>query len=127
MSTSNVFYKGFSTANWLKTKSLAISDIESVKTDLQNHIYTRLGERIMQPSFGTRIPEMAFEQNDEETSRIINEDITKVINYDPRVELISLEILPFVDNNAIIVYVELLYLELNVTDVLQIDVKLGSF
>jgi phage baseplate assembly protein W len=127
MTVSNVFYKGFSTANWLKNKSLAISDIESVKVDLQNHIYTRLGERIMQPSFGTRIPEMAFEQNDEETSRIINEDITKVINYDPRVELISLDILPFVDNNAIVVLVELLYLELNVVDVLQIDVKLGSF
>jgi phage baseplate assembly protein W len=127
MTTSNVYYKGFSTANWLKNKSLAISDIESVKVDLQNHIYTRLGERIMQPSFGTRIPEMAFEQNDEETSRIINEDITRVINYDPRVELISLDILPFVDNNAIVVLVELLYLELNVVDVLQIDVKLGSF
>ena len=124
MSTS--IYKGFSTNNWLKTKSLTISNIEAVKADLQNHIFTRIGERIMQPSFGTRIPELAFEPNDEETSRIINEDIMKVIDYDPRVELISLDILPFVDNNAIIVLVELLYVEMNVVDVLQIDVKLGS-
>lgn len=116
-------YRGFSTANWLKNKSLLISDIETIKHDLQNHIFTRLGERVMQPTFGTRIPEMTFEQNDEQTIKIIRDDVLKVIEYDPRVKLISLEVYPIPDNNAIIVLVSVLYVEFEVEDVLRIDVK----
>ena len=116
-------YKGFSTANWLENKSLIISDIETIKHDLQNHIFTRLGERVMQPGFGTRIPEMAFEPNDEATIKIIRDDILTVINYDPRVELVSLEVLPIPDNNTIIVLVTVLYIEFEVQGELRIDVK----
>jgi len=116
-------YKGFSTANWLENKSLIISDIETIKHDLQNHIFTRLGERVMQPGFGTRIPEMAFEPNDEATIKIIRDDVLTVINYDPRVELVSLEVLPIPDNNTIIVLVTVLYIEFEVQGELRIDVK----
>ena len=116
-------YKGFSTANWLENKSLVISDIETIKHDLQNHIFTRLGERVMQPGFGTRIPEMAFEPNDEATIKIIRDDVLTVINYDPRVELVSLEVLPIPDNNTIIVLVTVLYIEFEVQGELRIDVK----
>ena len=116
-------YKGFSTANWLENRSLVISDIETIKHDLQNHIFTRLGERVMQPGFGTRIPEMAFEPNDEATIKIIRDDILTVINYDPRVELVSLEVLPIPDNNTIIVLVTVLYIEFEVQGELRIDVK----
>ena len=116
-------YKGFSTANWLENRSLIISDIETIKHDLQNHIFTRLGERVMQPGFGTRIPEMAFEPNDEATIKIIRDDILTVINYDPRVELVSLEVLPIPDNNTIIVLVTVLYIEFEVQGELRIDVK----
>ena len=116
-------YKGFSTANWLENRSLVISDIETIKHDLQNHIFTRLGERVMQPGFGTRIPEMAFEPNDEATIKIIRDDVLTVINYDPRVELVSLEVLPIPDNNTIIVLVTVLYIEFDVQGELRIDVK----
>ena len=116
-------YKGFSTANWLENRSLIISDIETIKHDLQNHIFTRLGERVMQPGFGTRIPEMAFEPNDEATIKIIRDDVLTVINYDPRVELVSLEVLPIPDNNTIIVLVTVLYIEFEVQGELRIDVK----
>ena len=116
-------YKGFSTANWLENRSLVISDIETIKHDLQNHIFTRLGERVMQPGFGTRISEMAFEPNDEATIKIIRDDVLTVINYDPRVELVSLEVLPIPDNNTIIVLVTVLYIEFEVQGELRIDVK----
>lgn len=119
-------YKGFSTANWLQSKSFAVSDIEAIKTDLANHIFTRLGERVMMPSFGTRIPDMAFEPNDAETINIIREDLQKVIDYDPRVKLLTLNIFPIPDNNAVIAVINVLYVEFNVSDVLQIDVKSKS-
>ena len=120
-------YRGFSTANWLENKQLLLSDIEVIKHDLRNHIFTRLGERVMMPGFGTRIPDIPFEPNDEETVKIVREDVLKVINYDPRVELNSLDVLPLPDNNTIIVIANVFYVELNVTGVLRIDVKAGSF
>lgn len=116
-------YKGFSTANWLANKSLSVSDSEAVKVDLMNHIFTRLGERVEMPGFGTRIPDVPFEPNDEETIKIIHDDILYVINYDPRVSLVSLNVLPIPDNNTIIAVVVVNYVEFNVQDTLNIDVK----
>ena len=116
-------YKGFSTACWLETRSFQVADIEAIKHDLANHIFTRLGERVMQPGFGTRIPDMAFELNDEETIKIIKDDVIKVINYDPRVELKTVEVYPIPDNNTIIIMVTVYYIEFQVTGVLNIDVK----
>lgn len=119
-------YRGFSTSNWLQTRSFTVADIEAIKIDLANHIFTRQGERVMMPSFGTRIPDLAFEPNDAETIRIIREDLMKVIEYDPRVSLLTMNIFPIPDNNAIIATINVLYVEFNVSDVLQIDVKSKS-
>lgn len=116
-------YKGFSTANWMKNKSLVVSDIEAIKIDVENHIFTRLGERIMQPGFGTRIPDQAFEPNDEETIKIIRDDVTSVIEYDPRLTLLSLTVFSLPDNNAIIALANVHYVEFNVDGELRIDVK----
>lgn len=120
-------YKGFSTANWLENGNLLISDIETIKEDLKNHIFTRYGERVMQPGFGTRIPDMTFEPNDEETIDIIREDVLKVIEYDPRVSLVSLNVLPIPDNNTILIIAVVNYVEFNVQGELNIDVKTRSF
>lgn len=120
-------YKGFSTANWLRTRNLIISDIEVVKEDLRNHIFTRFEERVYQPEFGTRIPDLAFDPNDQDTLNIIREDLLSVINFDPRVQLVSLDILPIPDNNTIIAIVELLFIEFDVLDELRIDVKTGNY
>jgi phage baseplate assembly protein W len=117
------FYKGFSTKNWLQKKSLRLSDLELVKQDLLNHIYTDRGSRVMMPGFGTRIPTIVFEPNDEQTVKIIEDDLREVFNYDPRVRLVSLNVLSLPDNNAIIALAELFYVEFNVTDTLRIEVK----
>lgn len=116
-------YKGFSTANWVKNKTFVLTDIELVKQDLLNHIFTIRGERVNMPAFGTRIPLMAFEPNDEKTRAIIEQDLREVFDYDPRVNLISLKVLTLPDNNAIIALADLFYVELDVQDVLQIEVK----
>ena len=116
-------YKGFSTKNWITNKTFVLTNIELVKHDLLNHIYTIQGERVHMPSFGTRIPLMAFEPNDEHTRAIIEQDLRTVFEYDPRVKLLSLSVLNLPDKNAIIAMADLLYLELNIKDTLQIEVK----
>lgn len=117
-------YLGFSSKKWIssKGKTFGISGIESIKTDLINHIFTGIGERVMMPNFGTRIPLMAFEQNDAITRDIIEEDIKMVINYDPRVSLISLNVVSLPDLNLIAAFCEVFYNEFNEKEVFKIDI-----
>ena len=121
--SEKVIYKGFSTANWTKNKTFVLTNIDLVKQDLLNHIYTLKGERVMMPAFGTRIPMLTFEPNDQQTLAIIEEDLRQVFEYDPRVKLIDLNVLSLPDNNAIIALADLLYVEFDVRDVLRIEVK----
>lgn len=116
-------YRGFSTADWADRKTFSITNIELVKRDLLNHIYTLKGTRVMMPNFGTRIPMLAFEPNDEETRIVIEKDLREVFNYDPRVRLMGLSVLNLVDNNAIVALADLLYIEFDVRDTLRIEVQ----
>ena len=118
-------YKGFSTKKWRSNSSnFLLTDIELVKQDLMNHIFTEKGSRVMMPNWGTRIPSLTFEQNDEYTRNIVEEDITAVIKADPRVKLLSLKVYSLSSNNAIIATVVLEYVEFNVTENLNIEVPL---
>lgn len=115
-------YKGFSSIEYQSHKTFALRDIELVKQDLLNHIYTRVGERVMMPTFGTRIPDLAFEPLDETTLMIVEDDLHKVIRFDPRVELVNLSVIPDYTNNAILASVTLLYKEFAITDTINLDI-----
>lgn len=118
-------YHGFSTSNWLSSKRFGSANFETVKQDLMNHIFTARGDRVMMPTFGTRIPLLTFEPNDESTRQIVEDDLRKVIDYDPRVKLIDLQVLSLDDFNTIIALCDILYLEFDVKDLLKIEVKTG--
>lgn len=115
-------YKGYSSYEYEKTKQFKLADIELVKMDLLNHIYTRRGERVMMPTFGTRIPDMAFEPLDDITLDIIRNDLISVFNFDPRVEVLDLQVVPDYDNNSILAAARLLYIELNMVDTLELNI-----
>ena len=120
---AKIFYKGFSSRSAAKPNgSFSVVNKECINNDLFNHIFTEYWERPHMPSFGTRIPTLIFEPNDEEVRDIVREDLTKVFNYDPRVKLIDLQILSFPDNNAIVAVASLFYIELKITGELKIEV-----
>lgn len=121
-------YRGFSTAEQelSRGRSFSTVDVQTVKRDLMNHIYTIPGERVMQPSFGTRIPLMAFEPLDERSIQIIKDDLTMVFEYDPRVRLIDIAVLPLPDNNAIVALVDIEYVQLDVKETLKLDFPVGA-
>lgn len=123
MAANKVFYKGFSTADWGQRRTFSLTGIDLVKRDLLNHIYTMKGERLMMPNFGTRIPALAFEPCDDITRNIVEEDLKSVFQYDPRVEVMSLNVYALPSNNAIVAIADLLYVEFNVRDELRIEVK----
>jgi phage baseplate assembly protein W len=110
-------YRGFSTASYLSNKqSFRLADIDVVKRDLLNHIYTRRGERVMMSNFGTSIPDLLFEQLDEKTVQEVRQQLEYVFNYDPRVTLIELNVFAVPELNGIIASAVLQYIELNVVD-----------
>lgn len=126
-------YRGISFIRYKDKKTLSLSDIELVKQDLLNHIFTRWGERIMMPTFGTRIPDMPFEQLDDITLFYMEEDLLNVINYDPRVEMRvdesgagGLRINPLYDENAVIASIDLNYIELDISDTLEIRLEFNT-
>ena len=84
-------FTGFSTKN---TNAIIheLTDKDLVIEDLMNHIMTRKGERVMLPTYGSIIHDMMFEPLTEETTELIEEDLTDIINDDPRCDYIGIEI-----------------------------------
>lgn len=123
MKQEKIFYKGFSSRNASRPGgSFMLTNKDLVNEDLLNHIFTEYFERPHMPSFGTRIPTLVFEPNDAEVRAIVDEDLRKVFNYDPRVKLQDLTVVSLPDNNAIVALATLMYIELNVVDNLKIEI-----
>jgi phage baseplate assembly protein W len=78
------FYKGFSTADSTRLSS-KIYDFDLIQQDIINIFQTRRGERVMDPQFGTMIWEMIYEPFTNDVKQRISDDITNILNYDPRV------------------------------------------
>lgn len=119
-------YKGYSSFEFEKNKQFKLTDIELVKMDLLNHIFTLRGSRVMMPNFGTIIPELVFEPLDSETIDTLEEEVRMVIKYDPRVELKELIVRPDFDNYAVIVSARILYVELNFVGVIEFNIEFES-
>ena len=120
-------YRGFSTSKYLTTKhSFMLSDLSLVKRDLLNHIYTRVGERVMMPNFGTTIPDLIFEPLDDETVAAVKQQLTNVFNYDPRVNLVELNVFAVPQLNGIMASAVLQYIELNMVDRLDLHIEFST-
>lgn len=116
-------YKGFSSFEFQKSKSFRVEDVEAVKLDLLNHIFTRRGSRIKMPTFGTSIPDLVFEPLDNILIQQLEDELQEVFDYDPRVEVISLDITPYEDLNLVIATANLRYIELNIVDQMNINIQ----
>lgn len=115
-------YRGFSSHQYQTTRSFEVADIELVKLDLLNHIFTERGERVMMPTFGTRIPTLLFDPLDSLSLDIIEEDLRAVFAFDPRVELQQLTVTPDYDNSVVTASATLLYVELNMVGNLNLNI-----
>lgn len=111
-------FKGFSTINKVRAP-YTLTDGELVKRDLLNTFYTKKGERLMRPNYGSMIWDLLMNPEDSLTNNEIIEDVKRIIEADPRVEFIDatiytleytirieveLRILPF--NNPETLYLE---------------------
>lgn len=106
INNSMVTFVGFSTfgkrigSNVLEDKALA-------KRDLLNHFYTRRGERLGEPEFGSILPDLIFEQLDQIIIDAADDDVRKIIRQDPRWKLIDYKLES--DNQSLTITVQLEY------------------
>lgn len=125
MATENL-YHGLSFRNFSKNKSIKLYDVDLIKKDLLNHIFTRRGERVKMFTYGTRIPDLVFEQLDDIALTVITEDLNAVVSSEPRVNLVDLRIVPLYDRNVIIASLVLYYVELDFTDQFDVSIQFES-
>jgi len=65
-----------------------VTDDNLIKQDLLNEFYTKRGERVMRPNFGSIIWEILMDPDSAELEKLVNEDIEKIVKRDPRVNLL---------------------------------------
>lgn len=123
MANKPIYYKGFSSFEFQSNKTFKLTDVELVKMDLLNHIFTRRGERVMMPTFGTIVPDIVFEPLDEETISTVYEEIEAVFDYDPRVEVVTMNVSPNYDENSLTLEALLRYVEFNVIDEFNLNIQ----
>jgi phage baseplate assembly protein W len=111
-------FRGFSTVDKVKAP-FGLTDIELVKRDLLNEFYTRKGERLMRPNFGSIIWDLLMNPEDTFTVDEIREDIERIIAKEDRVELIDVSI--FTADHSVRAEVELNYVILNSKDTLYLE------
>lgn len=124
MATSYKYYKGFSTRDYAKKgRGFDRYNVELIEDDLMNEIFTVLGDRVKMPKFGTRIPLMVMELNDQDSLDVLKEDVTKVIEHDPRVALEAIDVITDVDRHGVVIVAKVHYKEFAVTKDLWIEVN----
>ena len=84
-------YRGFSTVN-PDSIGYQLYDIQIIKQDIINHFHIRQGELLSNPNFGTIIWDILYEPLTERLKEVIAENVTTIINYDPRVSVVSVSI-----------------------------------
>lgn len=85
------FYKGFSSVD-NSAANTQLFDFDLIKQDILNHFNTRKGERVMNPGFGSIIWDLLMEPLTAETRQLLNDDITTVCRFDPRVTPIQIDL-----------------------------------
>ena len=77
-------YRGISTVN-AGNSTKVLYDLALIKQDIINHFHIRQGEKLSDPEFGTIIWDILYEPFTNEVQELVIEDVTTIINYDPRV------------------------------------------
>jgi phage baseplate assembly protein W len=110
-------YKGFSTLS-PDSENFALYDFQLIKQDILNHFYTRQGERLMQPLFGTLIWDLLFEPLTEQLKNLMLQNVQEILNYDPRVRAEQVIITPY--ESGIQLECKLTYVPYNLSQTLQL-------
>ena len=99
----------------LNNDLLALKNSAAIARSLRNIVFTNRGEKFFNPNFGSDLKKSLFENLDEVTALTIKEEIEyTIVNYESRVDLLDLTVVPDYDNNEYFVTI--------VYDIIGLDV-----
>jgi phage baseplate assembly protein W len=111
--TRKPYFVGFNTVDQ-PLPPYSLTNVELIKRDLNNQFATPMGARVMLPTFGTRIYEYLFDPFDEYTKNTIIEDAVRVVQSEPRVELVGIDV--YQEDQALNIVMVLLFKPESITD-----------
>ena len=95
-------------SNPLNDDLIGLKNESAIARSIKNLVFMRKGERFFDTDFGSELSASLFENIDDVTALTMRDDIDYMIKtYEPRVDLLNVEIIPNYDNNemnALIVY-----------------------
>ena len=110
-------YRGFSTVN-PDNVGFQLYDLQIVKQDIINHFHIRQGELLSNPNFGTIIWDILYEPLTENIKKIIAENVTTIINYDPRVSVTNIVVDQY--ESGLQIEATLIFLPYNIVENMQL-------
>jgi len=88
-------------SNPLNSDLITLKNESAIARSVRNIVFTLPGEKFFNENFGSRVSRSLFENIDEISASIINDEITNSINnFESRVNLINVQTTPNYDNNA---------------------------
>lgn len=101
-------------------------DTNAVKQSISNIFSWRRGQRILDPLFGNVIYEYVYEPINDITLKNLRNSILDMLKYEPRIDIISLDLTPSPDENAIYVKLQYLIPKLNMLDSYSTTIEIIS-
>ena len=93
--------------NPLNDDLIALKNSSAIARSIRNIVFTQPGEKFFNPEFGSRVSESLFEVVDDVSSIAIRDEIrSSIINYEPRVKLLDVAVIPNEDDNEMNVTVK---------------------
>ena len=87
--------------NPITSDLIATKNETAIARSVRNLVLTRPGEKFFNPNLGSRVYETLFDNMDEVSASIVEDDIRDTIdNYEPRVKLVSIKATPDYQGNA---------------------------
>ena len=106
-------YRGISTVNE-GNSSKVLYDLSLIKQDILNHFHIRQGEKRSDPEFGTIIWDALFEPFTGDMKNAIIENVSNIVNYDPRVKVNNITVDQY--ESGLQIEVSLVYLPYNISE-----------
>lgn len=86
---------------------IGIKNETAIARAVKNLVLTSRGEKFFNSSFGTKISETLFENIDTITASVIRDEVSYVLRaYEPRIELMNVDVRPNFDDNEFNVTVQ---------------------
>lgn len=111
-------FRGFNTVDKIRAP-YTLESRDLVKRDLLNTFYTRKGERVMRPEYGSIIWDLLMNPDDTATEKEIRDDVIRIIDGEPRVDHLNTTII-YMDH-TIRLEIDLKYVILNDSDILYLE------